>query len=438
MDIESLRLYLVTDRSLSLGRSLEEVVEEAVAGGVTMVQLREKDASTAEFIDLARRLKERLAPLDVPLIINDRVDVALAVDADGVHIGQSDMPYDIARKLLGPDKIIGLSVENMDDLLAANDLDVDYVGISPVHATPTKTDTSPDFGIDGLKEAVRLSAHPTVAIGGMNMNTAKDVMLTGCDGIAVVSAISSAESPKEAAAELRTLVDANARQSWSQEVCRLSDKIYRAILEQDFIKTLAEGTLPVDKFASYIGQDEIYLKDYYSHMISMAELMDTPENKEMFMGIALSGMEGEKVMHEFLIQKYDINTDVPASKVTTGYLDTIRSGTDSGNPCLALAVMLPCMWIYNRVGLHILSIAELEGNPYKEWILEYGNEEFTQGVYQVLDIADDWAQKADEQTRRGMTGLYLRAALYEYAFWDYGYHGEAKSYEYVNSLEGWI
>lgn len=202
-----LSLYLVTDRSLSLGRTLEEVVSEAVAGGVTIVQLREKDAPTGEFVELAKRLKDILRPYGVPLIINDRVDVALAVDADGLHIGQSDMPYDIARKLLGPEKIIGLSVENMDDLLAANALDVDYIGISPVFSTPTKTDTSAPFGIEGLKEAVRLSVHPSVGIGGMNRDTAADVIRTGCNGIAVVSAISSAESPRAAAAELRAIVD---------------------------------------------------------------------------------------------------------------------------------------------------------------------------------------------------------------------------------------
>ncbi|MBQ1936297.1 MAG: thiamine phosphate synthase, partial [Bacteroidales bacterium] len=136
-----LSLYLVTDRDLSLGRSLEEVVSEAVAGGVTVVQLREKDASTGEFVELARRMMDMLNPLGVPLIINDRVDVALAVDADGVHIGQSDMKYEDARRLLGPDKIIGLSVESFEDIEAANALDVDYVGISPVYGTPTKTDT---------------------------------------------------------------------------------------------------------------------------------------------------------------------------------------------------------------------------------------------------------------------------------------------------------
>lgn len=146
-----LSLYLVTDRDLSLERTLEEVVTEAVAGGVTIVQLREKGASTGEFVELARRLMGVLKPIGIPLIINDRVDVALAVDADGVHIGQSDMTYADARRLLGPEKIIGLSVESFEDIEAANALDVDYIGISPVYGTPTKKDTAKPFGLEGLQ-----------------------------------------------------------------------------------------------------------------------------------------------------------------------------------------------------------------------------------------------------------------------------------------------
>ena len=201
-----LKLYLVTDRDLSLGRSLEKVVSETVAGGVTIVQLREKEASTGEFIALARRLMKLLKPLNIPLIINDRVDVALVVDADGVHIGQSDMSYEDARRLLGPDKIIGLSVESLKDIEIANTLDVDYIGISPVYGTPTKTDTAEPFGIDGLRKAVAMSVHPTVAIGGMNASTIADVIKTGTDGVAVVSAICSAPSPRDAARELTDII----------------------------------------------------------------------------------------------------------------------------------------------------------------------------------------------------------------------------------------
>lgn len=198
-----LSLYLVTDRSLSLGRPLEYIVEEAVKGGVTMVQLREKDCSSHDFYQLAAGLKKVLAHYKVPLIINDRLDIALAVDADGLHIGQSDLPWQVARRLLGPDKIIGLSVETEEQACLANELDVDYIGVSPVFATPTKTDTFQPFGLEGLRKACQLCKHPAVAIGGINTANAAAIMEQGAQGIAVVSAISSALNPDLAAKELK-------------------------------------------------------------------------------------------------------------------------------------------------------------------------------------------------------------------------------------------
>lgn len=201
-----LSLYLVTDRSLLLGKTLEFVVKEAVEGGVTMVQLREKECSSAEFYHLAVNMKQLLAPYAIPLIINDRLDIALACDAEGLHIGQSDLPYSIARKLLGPDKIIGLSVENTEDVINANKLDVDYIGISPVFDTNTKTDTAKALGLEGVREIGKLSVHPSVGIGGINQANAKEIIEAGADGISVVSAIISAEDPRRSAEILSTIV----------------------------------------------------------------------------------------------------------------------------------------------------------------------------------------------------------------------------------------
>ena len=403
-----------------------------------MVQLREKDAATGEFIELAGRLMKILKPLDIPLIINDRVDIAMAVDADGVHIGQSDMPYEMARRLLGPDKIIGLSVENMDDLIKANSLDVDYVGISPVYGTPTKTDAAEPFGLEGLRKAVNMSKHPTVAIGGMNIGTIADVMAAGTDGVAVVSAICSAENIREAAAQLKAIIESNSRKSWSQEVWKKSARIYDAILELDFLKELSSGSLSNEIFGRYIAQDEIYLKNYYHQMNMLAEMMENEQDKNLFISFAQSGMEGEAAMHDLLIKRYGIDTQVKSSKVTSDYNTHICEGIATGNTCIALAAVLLCMWIYNRVGLHILNHSTLDGNPYKEWILEYGQEEFTTGVNQVLEMVDAMAADADEQTRQMMDYYYLKSALYEYAFWDYGYCGDTKSYAYTDSLEEWL
>lgn len=201
-----LSLYLVTDRSLSLERSIEDIVKKAVRGGVTMVQLREKDSTTREFYQLAVALKNILQPFGVPLIINDRLDIALACDADGLHIGQSDMPYSVARNLLGKNKIIGLSVENIQDTMDANRLDVDYIGISPVFGTPTKTDTAPALGLEGIREIMEISKHPSVGIGGINNTNIADIITAGANGAAVVSAIMSAPDPEKAAKELSRII----------------------------------------------------------------------------------------------------------------------------------------------------------------------------------------------------------------------------------------
>jgi len=197
-----MKLYLVTDEKLLLGKDLYQTVEAAVRGGVSMVQLREKESSTRDFIERAIRLKEVLSPYGVPLIINDRIDVALAADADGVHVGQSDMPYEMVKRLLPEGKIIGLSVESPEQVLEANDFDVDYVAASPVFSTATKTNTVVEWGLNGLRWIKSVSRHRLVAIGGIHADNVASMFRAGADSVAVISAIVSAKDPEAAAREL--------------------------------------------------------------------------------------------------------------------------------------------------------------------------------------------------------------------------------------------
>lgn len=206
-----LDLHLVTDRRLARDRSLLEIVRAAVAGGVSVVQLREKECSTREFVELGRVLAVELKRHAVPLLINDRVDVALAIGAAGVHIGQSDMPYATARELLGPTAIIGLSVESVADALAAESLDVAYLGLSPIYTTATKTDLHHQLGLAGIQAIRAASRHRLVAIGGIHAGNTVDILTAGADGVAVVSAICSADDPARATRELRQQVSAAAR-----------------------------------------------------------------------------------------------------------------------------------------------------------------------------------------------------------------------------------
>jgi thiamine-phosphate pyrophosphorylase len=200
-----LRLYLVTDQTLTRGRPLADVVAAAVQGGVTCVQLREKQLSTREFLAQALILKALLAPQGIPLVINDRIDVALACGADGVHLGQNDLPPDEARKLLPSGVFIGWSVESMDDVQQSAALPVDYLGVSPVFSTPTKTDTKDPWGLEGLAVVRAATPLPLVAIGGVHAGNARDVLRAGANGLAVVSAICAADDPQAAAAALRAL-----------------------------------------------------------------------------------------------------------------------------------------------------------------------------------------------------------------------------------------
>jgi len=201
------RLYLVTDRGYMGERDIEIVVRQAAAGGITVCQLREKECSTRELVRLGTRLKAMLSPLGIPLIINDRIDVALAVRADGVHLGQEDMPYGEARRILGPEAIIGLSVETIDQAREAEEWEVAYLGVSPIYPTPTKTDTKSVWGLEGLRELRKVSRHVLVAIGGIKAENAGPIIEAGADGVAVVSAICASSDPKEEAHRILRVVN---------------------------------------------------------------------------------------------------------------------------------------------------------------------------------------------------------------------------------------
>jgi len=200
--LERLRLHLVTDSALCGERGVLAVVEAAVRGGATCVQLREKSLDTRLFVERARALKAWLAPRGVPLIINDRLDVALACAADGVHVGQTDMAAEEVRRWI-PHALIGLSIESVAQLPAAERAPVDYYGVSPVFTTATKADAAPALGLAGLRRLREHTRRPLVAIGGIGLDNAAAVMQAGADGLAVVSALCAAPDPADMARRLR-------------------------------------------------------------------------------------------------------------------------------------------------------------------------------------------------------------------------------------------
>jgi len=205
---EDYLVYLVTDDPSRYVGDFVESVEEAVAGGVTLVQYRDTESNRRDMYERALRLRDMLRVRKVPLIINDYADLAMALEADGVHVGQSDMPPEAVRRIVGKNMTIGFSITNMEEAKAMpRDGSVDYVGIGPVYdATKTKADAAPEMGVDGFS-LIRseLAELPAVAIGGVTIERAPSILAAGADGLAIVSAFSKAASPRDAARKIASL-----------------------------------------------------------------------------------------------------------------------------------------------------------------------------------------------------------------------------------------
>jgi thiamine-phosphate pyrophosphorylase len=194
-----LSLYLVLDPGLCEPIGMIETARRAVAGGASMVQLRHKTASTAQIIDIGRALKAALAGSGVSLVVNDNIEAALAMDADGVHVGQQDMNAELVRERIGGEKILGLSIGTDEDAAALRAEHIDYVGIGPIFPTETKPGHSQAIGLEGLKRLARAVRRPAVAIGGLKIHHVKPVLESGAAGLAVVSAICGQPDPEQAA-----------------------------------------------------------------------------------------------------------------------------------------------------------------------------------------------------------------------------------------------
>lgn len=199
-------LYLVTDKSVLKGRDFIASIEEAILGGVTIVQLREKDSSSLEFYNVALQVKELTTKYNIPLIINDRLDIALAIDAEGLHVGQSDLPASVVRSIIGDDKILGVSAATLEEAQQALQEGADYIGVGALFPTDTKANTR-SVSLSQLKKIKESISLPVVGIGGINEENLKGVMNTGIDGAAIVSAILGKSDIKAAANLLKKIIN---------------------------------------------------------------------------------------------------------------------------------------------------------------------------------------------------------------------------------------
>lgn len=199
-------LYLILDPQLTPNRPLAELAKEAIEGGVTMLQLRCKEAKPREFLELAQEIKEISAPSGVPLIINDRLDIALAAEAEGVHLGQEDLPAREARRILGPDRILGISAGCLKEAREAERIGASYVGLGSIFPTGSKADAGQPIGLEVIAQVSQSLRIPVVAIGGIHLGNVEEVIKKGASGVAVISALLQAEDLKEAAQQMKKAI----------------------------------------------------------------------------------------------------------------------------------------------------------------------------------------------------------------------------------------
>ena len=210
----SYALYIITDENIGHGKTHAEIAGLAIAGGADAIQLRDKSCSSRELVRIGRDIRGITRRSSVLFIINDRLDVALACGADGVHLGQGDMRTDVARQIAPPGFIIGVSVSTVYDALQAEREGADYVALSPVFSTGTKPDAGPGHGLEVLREIRRNVSVPVIAIGGISRENIRDVIAAGADGVAVISAVAGAEDITAAARELKTLIIRSKGAGW--------------------------------------------------------------------------------------------------------------------------------------------------------------------------------------------------------------------------------
>ncbi|KAA0156242.1 hypothetical protein FNF29_01032 [Cafeteria roenbergensis] len=462
---DALRVYAVTDSSLlgTRGLSVEEAVAEAVRGGVSMVQVRDKEAPTGELIAMVRRaIRASRASAEgrrIPVIVNDRADVALVAGADGLHVGQSDMSILDARQILGPQSIIGVTVSNAEQARLAVSQGADYLGTDPVFETPTKTDSAA-IGVGGLRAIVEAAGSvPVVAIGGLNASNAASVLASsGAAGVAVVSAVFGQDDICGAATVLRTAVDGSSGAGGAGEASAASaasspcsaegpaakaalaepfpippfakscleaaGKSWSASFTHPFVLGLADGTLDADRFKFYQMQDARYLESFADACAYVAARCPDPDDKGWFLRAATLALEVERSLHlDFGTKLGYTPADIAALQLTPNakaYGDHMVQSAMRAPLVEAVAALAPCPWLYTDLGAHLASTygPPADDHPYAAWLRTYADDSFSEYMGNLLSRMEKFADEASESVRARARAAFATSSRYEYMFWD--------------------
>lgn len=462
---DALRVYAVTDPHLLAGRrmSVGDAVAAAVKGGATMVQVRDKEAPTGALIATVRQAVHAAraaagGPPFVPVIVNDRADVALAAGADGLHVGQSDMSILDARRVLGHGAIIGVTVSNAEQARLAVSQGADYLGTDPVFATPTKTDSA-TIGMDGLGAIVSAAGPvPVVAIGGLNASNIADVLVaSGAAGVAVVSAVFGSDDIASAARMLRSVVDgarerpgrsaAAAASAASCPGCAVESvpeaaatepfaippfakscldaagSSWSASFTHPFVLGLADGTLDSDKFKFYQMQDARYLESFADACAYVAARCPEPDDKAWFLRAATLALEVERSLHlDFGTKLGYTPADIAALELTPNakaYGDHMVQSAMRAPLVEAVAALAPCPWLYTDLGAHLARTygPPADDHPYAAWLRTYADDSFSEYMGNLLSRMERFAGEASESVRARARAAFATSSKYEYMFW---------------------
>lgn len=426
-------IYLVTDRELMTSITLDEGVEQAIKGGCTLVQLREKSISSKEFYNIAMKIKKITSHYNIPLIINDRVDLAMAVDAEGVHVGQDDLSAKIVRSIIGREKILGVSASNIAEAIKAEKDGADYLGVGAIFSTKTKTDAK-QVSIEELMEIKKRVKIPVVAIGGINIDNAHEVLKTGIEGLAMVSAILSAKNIEVSTIELKKLfhkyqknnIGGN-KMSFARSLKVKVKDIWEGCYRHPFLQELGKGTLDKEKFKFYLLQDYLYLLQYSKVFAAGAIKSDEEEYMTKFSEIQYNILYNEMNIHRDYMKSYGITEkevrEVKQSLFNKAYTSNMLATAYTEDSAELISTVFPCVWTYHDYGKRLKEeySKELENNFYKNWIEGYASKEFGDSFEWFYDYLDKLCENKSDIELKKIEEIFRTSIEFEYLFWDMSY-----------------
>lgn len=433
---KTMLLYAITDRQWLQGQTLREVTEEVLKNGATFLQIREKKLDRVAFLKEALELRKLANKYGVPFVVNDDVEIALAIDADGVHLGQSDLKDGKVRERLGPDRILGISANTVETARAAEEAGADYIGVGAVFATATKEDAK-HLSLDQLKEICDSVNIPVVAIGGIQRGNIRELKGSGVDGIALISGIFAQEDPGKATRELVALAreavfpgEVKETRSPAQRLYDAARPVWDQFLAHPFVTGIGDGSLGKEKFQYFLLQDYLYLFDYAKvFALGLVKAQD-PRLMMFFSENVDAILHGEMKIHRAYMERMGISEEevlaVKSALPNLSYTNYMLSVAHGGGTPEIIAAILACSWSYAEIGETLARIPGATEHPfYGEWIQGYISEEYTSTNRMLIDMMNRLGDGVSQETFDYLREIFVNCSRFELGFWDMAWEMQA-------------